>query len=57
MEEITISNLDEGIVRQLKQQASEDGVALEVALKRILIDAARVSKTHRLDPHFPAPTD
>jgi plasmid stability protein len=57
MKDIMISNLDEGVVRKLRQQAFEEGVPLEDSLKRILSDAARAPKTRSLDQRFPAPTD
>ena len=53
----TIPNLDQTAVRQLHQIASEEGLPLEEALRRLIAQAARSHSPRRLDAIFPAPTD
>ena len=57
MEEITIRNLDEGVVRQLRALAWTDGVPVEEALRRLLVEAARKRAPAYTDPRFPVSTD
>ncbi len=57
MGKTTIPNLDQTAVRQLHQIASEEGVPLEEALRRLIAQAARSHRPPRLDAIFPVPTD
>jgi hypothetical protein len=57
MSTITIPNLDETVVRQLKRMASEEGVPLEESLRRLLVRTAHMRQPRPLDAVFPAPTD
>jgi plasmid stability protein len=57
MEEITIRNLDEGIVRRLRAIASEEGVPVEEALRRMLADVTQLRAPVYADPRFPVSTD
>jgi len=52
-----IPNLDQTAVRQLRQIASEEGLPLEEALRRLIAQAARGHRPRRLDVIFPVPTD
>jgi hypothetical protein len=57
MGNITIPKLDQTAVRQLHQIASEDGLSLEEALRRLIARNARHRIPRRLDGIFPVPTD
>ncbi len=57
MDQITIPGVDESVLRQLRQIASEDGLPLEESLRRLIVQAAQQRKVRRLDAVFPAPTD
>ena len=57
MDQITIPGVDESVLRQLRQIASEDGLPLEESLLRLIVQAAQQRKARRLDAVFPAPTD
>ena len=57
MEEITIRNLDEGIVRRLRAIAWQEGVPLEEALRRVLADVTQMRMPVYADPRFPVSTD
>ena len=57
MEEITIRNLDEGIVRQLRALACKDGVPMEEALRRLLAEVTQTQAPIYSDPRFPVSTD
>ena len=57
MGKITIPNLDQTAVRQLRQIASEEGLPLEEALRQLIAQAARKHRPRRLDAIFPVPTD
>jgi plasmid stability protein len=57
MEEITIRNLDEGVVRQLRALAWKEGVPVEEALRRLLAEVTQRRMPIYADPRFPASTD
>ena len=57
MEEITIRNLDEGIVRRLRTIAWNEGVPLEDVLRRALTDVTQIRTPIYSDPRFPVSTD
>ena len=57
MEEITIRNLDEDIVRRLRAIAWQEGVPLEEALRRVLADVTQTRMPAYADPRFPVSTD
>jgi plasmid stability protein len=57
MEEITIRNLDEGVVRKLRALAWKDGVPVEEALRRLLAEVTQRRAPIYADPRFPVSTD
>ena len=57
MDEITIRNLDEAVVRQLQYLASKEGIPLEEALRRLLAEVTQVRTPLNIDPRFPVSTD
>lgn len=44
MGQILVRNLDNGVIRRLKQRASREKLSLEEAVRRILADAAQPEK-------------
>ena len=57
MDNVTIPKLDQTAVRQLHQLASEDGLPIEEALRRLIAESARNRRPRHLDAIFPVPTD
>lgn len=57
MDQITIREVDESVVRQLRRIAAEEGVPFEESLRLLLARAVRIRQAQRLDAEFPAPTD
>jgi antitoxin FitA len=49
MGQILVRNLDDGVIRRLKQRASRQNLSLEEAVRRILADAT--------EPEKPSPED
>jgi len=47
MGQILVRNLDDSIIRRLKQRASEERLSLEEAVRRILAEASKPEKLSR----------
>jgi hypothetical protein len=57
MGHVTIPKLDQTAVQQLHRIASEEGLPIEEALRRLIAESARNRRPRHLDAIFPVPTD